>query len=86
MSATWRILNEGRAWTGEEVRQRLELLPEKLEIVEGRLLWDDEERKALLGMLLENLGADAAVRLGVPEVWRQAVLKVAPRPSPRSRR
>ena len=29
MSAIWKILHEGRAWTGEEMRQRLDLLPEK---------------------------------------------------------
>jgi hypothetical protein len=27
----------------------------------------------LLGLLLENVGVDAAVRLGKPEVWRAAI-------------
>ena len=27
----------------------------------------------MLGLLLENVGADAAVHLGDPEVWREAV-------------
>ena len=40
---------------------------------EGKLFWDDEQRIALLGLLLENLGADVAVRLGDPRVWREAV-------------
>ena len=39
----------------------------------GKLLWDDDQRLALLGLLLENVGADAAVRLGDPAVWRAAV-------------
>ena len=39
----------------------------------GKLLWDDKERLTLLGLLLENLGLDAAVRLGEPAVWRAAV-------------
>jgi hypothetical protein len=27
----------------------------------------------VLGLLLENVGVDAAVRLGDPQVWREAV-------------
>ncbi|HEY7234560.1 MAG TPA: hypothetical protein VH539_10450 [Gemmatimonadaceae bacterium] len=69
----WRIHREGRAWKGEEASQRWELTPEKLEMIEGRILWDDDERVKLLGLLLENLGADRAVRLGDPAVWRAAV-------------
>jgi hypothetical protein len=30
----------------------------------------------MLGMLLENLGADAAVRLGDPQVLREAVARI----------
>jgi hypothetical protein len=40
---------------------------------EGRLLWYEEDRVKLLGLLLENVGADRAVRLGNPAVWRAAV-------------
>jgi hypothetical protein len=53
--------------------ERLELTPEKFEMNRGRLFWSDEERLLLLGLLLENCGVDAAVRLGAPEVWRAAV-------------
>lgn len=73
MSQHWDIRPEGRAWTGDEAMARYALTPEKIEMVEGRLLWDDEERLALLGLLLENVGADAAVRLGDPAVWRNAI-------------
>ena len=69
----WDIRREGRAWTGAEAWQRWELGPEKLEMFEGRMLWDDDERVKLLGLLLENVGADRAVRLGDPAVWRSAV-------------
>ncbi len=37
---------------------------------EGR----SDERLALLGLLLENVGADAAVKLGDPNVWIGAAL------------
>lgn len=69
----WDIRREGRAWHGGEARPRYEMTPEKLEMNEGKLLWFDEERVKLLGLLLENVGADRAVRLGNPEVWRAAV-------------
>lgn len=53
--------------------QRWELTPGRLEMVRGKLLWDDESRLQLLGLLLENVGADAAVRLGDPSVWIEAI-------------
>ena len=69
----WDIRREGRAWKGEEARQRWELTPEKFEMYQGKLFWDDAQRVALLGLLLENVGADQAVRLGDPGVWKQAI-------------
>jgi hypothetical protein len=69
----WTIRRQGRAWTGEEVRLRWALLPEKLEVVHGRLLWSEEERRAMLAMLLENLGLDEAVRLAPRETWLAAL-------------
>jgi hypothetical protein len=68
----WDIRGEGRAW-GKEAWARHQLTPEKLEMSQGKLLWDDDQRVALLGLLLENVGADRAVRLGDPDVWRAAV-------------
>ncbi|MCP3956701.1 MAG: hypothetical protein GY719_02495 [bacterium] len=69
----WDIRSAGRTWTREEVRQRYDLTPEKMELIEGRLFWTDEERVRMLGLLLENVGAERAVRLGDAEVWRAAV-------------
>ena len=71
-SVAWDIRRAGRAW-GEEAQDRIQLTPEKFEMHEGRLFWSDDERLLLLGLLLENVGADAAVRLGDPQVWRDAV-------------
>jgi len=73
----WDIRNEGRAWAKGEAWDRFILKPEKIEMVYGKLLWSDEDRELLLGLLLENVGADRAVQLGDPEVWRQAVEKLA---------
>lgn len=71
------IRREGRAWEGSQGRERFLLMPEKIEMIRGRLFWDDEERLTVLALLLENLGAHQAVRLGDPEAWREAVAGLA---------
>jgi hypothetical protein len=69
----WDIGNEGRTWSKDEAWRRFELLPEKFEMIHGRLLLSDEEIDNLLGLVLELVGADRAMQLGRPEVWRAAV-------------
>jgi hypothetical protein len=43
----------------------------------GKLYRSEADRITMLGLmvglLIENCGADAAVRIGNPEVWREAV-------------
>jgi hypothetical protein len=51
----------------------MDLTPEKLEAMDGKLLWEDEERVLPLGLLLENVGIDRAIRLGDPDQWREAI-------------
>lgn len=68
----WDIRREGRAW-GEEGLERFMALPEKKELVNRKLFDTDEQRLYMLGCLLENVGADQAVRLGDPKVWREAI-------------
>src|SRR5262249_45682594 len=52
---------------------RYELTPEKIEMVDGKLLGGETARLHLLGLLLENCGAEAAVRMGNSEIWQRAV-------------
>jgi hypothetical protein len=68
----WDIRREGRAW-GDEAFARMELVPEKAEMAAGKLYWSEEERLTVLGLLLENVGVDKAIRLGDPQVWRDAI-------------
>ena len=68
----WDVRLEGRAW-GEEGLSRYYMTPEKFEMIEGKLFWSDEERLTMLALLLENVGAAQAVRIGDPDVWRAAV-------------
>jgi hypothetical protein len=72
----WDIRNAGRSWGKDEAWNRFILKPEKIEMVGGKLLSTDEERETLLALLLENVGADQAVLLGDPSVWRAAIAKL----------
>jgi hypothetical protein len=72
----WDICNEGRAWGKDEAWPRFVLRPEKIEMVKGKLLSTEEDRETLLALLLANVGADRAVQLGDPDVWRAAVAKL----------
>lgn len=69
----WDIRLDGRAWSGKEAHERYQLSPEKIELIQGKLFWNEEDRTRMLGLLLENLGAAQAVRMGSPEVWRAAI-------------
>lgn len=69
----WDIRRAGRAWRGDEARARWELTPEKFEMWEGKVFFSNQQRLLLLGLLLENVGVDAAVQLGDPRVWKDAV-------------
>lgn len=72
----WNIRREGRAWRGAEVRARYNVAPAKIELIEGKLFWSEDERVTMLALLLENVGVDKAVRLGNPEVWREAIAQL----------
>lgn len=76
MKIAWDIRSEGRSWQKGEAMERYFLAPEKFEMVDGKILTSDDDRTTLLGLLLENVGADRAVRLGDAEVWRAAVRKL----------
>ena len=80
MSVKWRIERQHRVWTADEFRERYDFFPERLEVVDGKMLIGLNDRINLLGFLLENLGTDAAVRLGSVEVWEQAVAAARGRP------
>ena len=64
---------EGRRWTVNEWHERGETLPEKFELIDGRMFWSQEERLALLAALLENVGLVEAVRLAPRERWLAAL-------------
>lgn len=76
MAIKWDVRRKGRAWSGDEFHSRWELTPEKFEVYKGKLFWSRKARRDLLAMLLENEGADAAVRIGDPAIWKDAVARL----------
>ena len=61
------IRRQGRKWSRTEIEQKYhELCPEKIELIEGKMFWSDEDRLNMLALLLENVGIDAAGELGRP--------------------
>lgn len=73
MAVRWDIRRNGRSWVGDEFPARWELTPEKLEVIDGKLLWGENDRLNLVAILIENLGVDTVVRLGGLEVWEAAL-------------
>ena len=67
--SAWDIRRDGHVITAG----RYMLAPRKIKLVRGKLFDSHDDRRAMLALLLENLGVDEAVRLGDPQVWRDAV-------------
>jgi hypothetical protein len=68
------IQRQGRWWSRTEIEQKYhDLCPDKIELIEGKMFWNDEQRLNMLALLLENVGMDAAVKLGDPALWKQAI-------------
>ena len=70
------LQSQGRKFTVDQWVDRLKHLPEKMELIDGNLYWNEEERLGMLAMLLENVGVDKAVRIGDAQVWRDAIAKL----------
>jgi hypothetical protein len=67
------IGREGHEITGGI--ERMYTIP-RVEMTDGKLFNSDEDRLHVLALLLESVGIDAAVRLGPPHLWREAVNEV----------
>ena len=70
----WDIRRESRAWDKPEIEIKyFRCLQEIKEMTEGKLYWCDATRMVMLGLRLENLRIDKAIRLGDLELWEQAL-------------
>lgn len=69
----WHITRSGRAWSENEVLAKCRLIPEKPDVVGGKLYWSQADRLRMLALLLENVGLDAAIQLADRKLWREAL-------------
>ena len=46
----WNIRREGRIWNDKECQSRYFMAPEKIELINGQLFWNDEERFNHVGL------------------------------------
>jgi hypothetical protein len=78
----WDVRRDARTWSATEAHARLRLahgLDLEIDIVRGKLYWSEEARVAILAMVLESLGLDAAVRLAPLERWTEALAEATAR-------
>lgn len=83
MDYPWKFDREGRSWNGDETLERNNLIPDsaRIEIHQGKLLFTDDERIALLAMLIENLGMTKLIDFLMPyedemiETWLNTSFK-----------
>ena len=61
MAVKWNIQRRGRAWAGDEARERWAMTPEKFELIDGKLFFEDEERVQLLDCAFAVAAADGAI-------------------------
>jgi hypothetical protein len=48
----------------------------RIEMAEGKMFISDADRLYVLALLLESVGVDAAIRLGSPKVWHEAINQI----------
>lgn len=64
---------EGARWTVDVFHQLDHLLPEKMELIDGKLFWSRRERIGMLAAMLEQVGLIEAVRLAPKALWLEAL-------------
>jgi hypothetical protein len=70
---TFTIGLEGQLWKVTRFDELETVLPEKMELIEGKLFWTERHRVGMLGAMLEQLGLVEAVRLAPKELWEEAL-------------
>lgn len=83
LSIQWQFGREPIDW-GDlpgSCQGRYELTPDKIELIHGKLFWEDDVRLIMVGLLLENLGIDKVMQLGDPRAWKDAAAALPDRRS-----
>ena len=64
---------EGRTWNVTRYYELDSVLPEKMELIGGKLFWSERERLGMLSAMLEQVGLREAVKLAPRELWLEAL-------------
>ena len=70
---TFEIGLEGRRWNVTRFHELDDVLPEKMELIEGKLFWGQRYRLGMLAAMLEQVGLVEAVKLAPKELWEEAL-------------
>lgn len=70
---TFHIGLDGRLWKVTRFDELETVLPEKMELIEGKLFWSERHRLGMLGAMLEQVGLAEAVKLAPKELWEEAL-------------
>jgi hypothetical protein len=72
---TFNIGLEGRLWNVDRFYALNGVLPEKMELISGKLFGAERYRLGMLGAMLEQVGLIEAVKLAPRELWLEALRK-----------
>jgi hypothetical protein len=72
-AGTFDIGLEGRRWKVDRFLELETILPEKMELIDGKLFWSERERLGMLAAMLEQVGLVDAVKLAPKELWLEAL-------------
>ena len=70
---TFEIGLEGRLWTVKRMYALDTVLPEKMELSDGKLFGAERWRLGMLGAMLEHVGLVEAVKMAPKELWLEAL-------------
>jgi hypothetical protein len=73
---TFDIGLEGRRWTVTRLHALEDVLPEKMELIDGRLFWGERYRLGMLAAMLEHVGLEKAVTLAPKALWLEALARL----------
>ena len=68
----WDIRRDGHK-NSKSINELFEIMPEKIEVIDGKFFHSDGERLAMLAILLENCGIDEAIKFGDIKTWKEAI-------------
>ena len=67
---------DGHLWNVDRYYELDDVLPEKMELLEGKLFHGERQRLGMLAAMLEQVGLEKAVTLAPKALWLEALEKL----------